>query len=326
MRLLQQRQLADFQCQLPASYDLQQELGGSVCRLSVGRLSVGTNSRRTAFTLLELLVSMAVVAVLVALVFPAIQMAREGSRRVQCCNNLRQIGLALHNHHDVAGQLPQGWTSAPSGQSAWGWATAILPMLEQSAVAGGIHRNRDVQDPLNESVLQFALSGLVCPSDSGPPRFSLFMDSHQNPAGPSALSTLPYDQTVLDLPRANYVGIFGTSDPDESSENAGDGSFLGNKSIRWRDLTRGLSNVAIVGERTARRLPATWVGVVLKGEDAVARLTAFAGVGPNVADSDECEMYSRHPGGINVLFADGHVQHISDHVDRHVYQSMARRQ
>lgn len=321
MRPLQKSQRSTFQRQLPANIDMTQAVKISMCQISVR-----TISRRTAFTILEILVSMAVVAVLVALIFPAVQKARESSRRLQCCNNLRQIGLALHNHHDVAGQLPQGWTNAPSGQSAWGWATTILPMLEQSAVAAGIHRNRDVQDPLNESARHFPLATLVCPSDSGPPRFSLFMESHQGLAAPLASSGQQYDQEALELPRANYVGIFGIRDPDESPGNSGEGTFLGNKTIRWQDLTRGLSNVAIIGERTARRLPATWVGVVLKGEDAVARLTAFAGVGPNAADSDECEMDSRHAGGINVLFADGHVQHIADHVDRHVYQSMARRQ
>ena len=284
---------------------------------------------KAAFTILELLVTMAVISVLVGLVFPAVQQAREGARKLQCSNNLKQIGLALHSHHEVAGRLPCGWTNAPSGRSAWGWATELLPMLEQSNLAATLQKKKDVYDQANGQVLRTQLSILLCPSDAGPPHFDLVSDVDHASSMQALNHTFSLDvgpSSPLTLPRANYLGIFGNHDPDEGWQTPGTGTFIGNAAIRWRDLTRGLSNVAIIGERTARRLPSTWIGVALDGEDAVARLTAFADLGPNSPDADECEMDSRHPGGINVLFADGHVQHVSDHVDRNVYRTMARRQ
>lgn len=291
------------------------------CRIGV--------AARNAFTILELLVTMSLITVLVGLIFPAIQHAREGARNLQCFNNLKQIGTALHNHHDIAGHLPAGWKNAPSGRTAWGWATEILPMLEQSVVASAIHRDLDVNHDANGEPRRMLMAVLICPSDAGPSEFELFRDEDYLPSADddfAAFSGSAETEESLSLPRANYVGIFGNHDPDESAEDSGEGTFIGNTAIRWRDLTRGLSNVAIVGERTARRLPVTWIGVDLLGEDACARLTAHADLGPNVINSDECEMDSRHPGSINVLFADGHVRRIHDTVDRHVYQSMARRQ
>src|SRR4051812_6730319 len=90
---------------------------------------------KRGFTLIELLVVIAIIAVLIALLLPAVQQAREAARRSQCKNNLKQIGLALHNYHDTANTLPPGWIGDPTGSNAgnrWGWGTMILPYLDQA--------------------------------------------------------------------------------------------------------------------------------------------------------------------------------------------------
>src|SRR6187397_1757547 len=95
--------------------------------------------RSAGFTLIELLVVIAIIAVLIALLLTAVQQAREAARRSQCKNNLKQIGLALHNYHDVANGLPQGWIGVNAmgqpfvdGGNGWGWAARILPQMDQA--------------------------------------------------------------------------------------------------------------------------------------------------------------------------------------------------
>lgn len=291
-----------------------------------------------AFTILELLVCLAVVSLLFGLVFPALQQARECSRRVQCASNMRQISLALHERHLTRDSLPAGWASAepstaaarsgrnrPSSRNtAWGWAVDLLPYLELQSLYNVVDRSGDLTGEATLSVRSVTPPVLVCPSDSAALVFSLYSEQADNTArsGPGDSSG---EVELTTLPRCNYVGIFGVSDPDESGSGDGEGTFVANRPLRFRDLTRGLSNVAYVGERTARRLPATWLGVDLRGEDAPSRLTGFALLGPNRPDADECELDSRHNGFINMAFADGHVRQIADNIDQIVYQTMARR-
>ena len=96
------------------------------------------NAVARGFTLVELLVVIAIIAVLIALLLPAVQQAREAARRTQCKNNLKQIGLALHNYHDNYNALPPGWIGVTNGGpdiyglNGWGWASRILPQIDQS--------------------------------------------------------------------------------------------------------------------------------------------------------------------------------------------------
>ncbi|MCA9046306.1 MAG: DUF1559 domain-containing protein, partial [Planctomycetaceae bacterium] len=90
--------------------------------------------RRNAFTLIELLVVIAIIAVLIALLLPAVQAAREAARKTTCRNNLKQIGLALHNYHDQFNTLPPGWRGIPTNLelNGWGWSASLLPQLDQA--------------------------------------------------------------------------------------------------------------------------------------------------------------------------------------------------
>lgn len=296
-------------------------------RVSVRPNKYHRSQSRTGLTVLELLVCMGIVSVLMALLLPAVHSARESSRRLRCQNNLRQIGLALHHHHDCFGNLPCGWSQEAGDKLALGWATRILPWLEQSAlqqeVAVTFKANSSALDTSDLTILNQSPSVFLCPSDSAAGVFQLYTETNEDPA---ILNSSQSPIVLTQLPHANYMGVFGTADPDElSNQKDGDGTFIAAQSIQFRDLTNGLSQVVVVSERTARRLPSTWLGFHQQGEDAAGRVLGFALAGPNLTNADECEFDSRHPGCINMLFADGHVRVISDSIESAVYQQLARR-
>ncbi|MCA9133857.1 MAG: DUF1559 domain-containing protein, partial [Planctomycetales bacterium] len=96
-------------------------------------MSQHKNYRQRGFTLVELLVVIAIIGVLVGLLLPAVQAAREAARRMQCTNNLRQLGLAVHNYESANRRLPSGWIANNlRGEPGWGWAAALLPFMEGS--------------------------------------------------------------------------------------------------------------------------------------------------------------------------------------------------
>jgi prepilin-type N-terminal cleavage/methylation domain-containing protein len=123
------------------------------------------------FTLVELLVSIAIIGLLVALLIPAVQAAREAGRRGQCVNNLRQIGVALSDYHDRALSLPSGYISnfdsaGDDSGPGWGWAALMLPELEQTPTYNRIAFTRPIEDPQNAQVRLLDFPVFLCPSDS----------------------------------------------------------------------------------------------------------------------------------------------------------------
>jgi prepilin-type processing-associated H-X9-DG protein len=293
------------------SYRPRKRTGGASCSRFEGVFVRG-------ITVLELLVVIAVMSMLIALVLPAIQVARETARNLQCQNNLRQLGLALHAHHDKHGALPAGWHANPDRQSAFGWARYLLPELEETRLYSQIEFRETTS--FLPSILTVTPAVFVCPSDDAEPRFDLFEE----------LGTLggfgqDSQHVLITLPQANYVGVFGVSDPDISAAGIGEGPFIKDRAFRFAEITRGLSNVMFVGERTARKLPSTWLGMYLNGEDAKSRTVGSADQGPNQLASDESELDSRHPGHANFLWGDGRVQAVADSVERCVYQDAAKR-
>lgn len=280
-----------------------------------------TIPRQRGLTVLELLVTVGILSALTGLLLPAVQKTREAARHLQCVHNLRQIGMALHIYHDGHRALPSGLRTDATGETAFGWAAAILPQLDQNNLAAHVRTETSLTAPENDAARLLAPAVFRCPSDPKLTAFDLFAetDHHHQPYGGE-------DLWLTTLPSTNYLGVFGLSDPDDTPANAGEGTFLGNRTVRLRDLTRGLSQVVIVGERTARKLPSTWIGVVLAGEDAPGQLVGNLWLGPNKSQADECEFDSRHPGRANFLWADGHVNAVADSIDTTLYRNMSRRQ
>jgi len=270
----------------------------------------------SGFTILELLITSGIMSFLMALLLPAISSAREAARGVECSNHLRQIGLAIQLYHDTHRSLPVGWAWEPQGRSAYGWGVSLLPYVEQPALARQIARQLPLNDLANLRPCEANLAIFQCPSDMLASHFSLEQESEH--------PTLDYLPIIL--PAANYMGVFGTIEPDdETPAPLGDGAFLESRSVTLAEFRRGTSQTMIVGERTMAHLPSTWLGINIGGEDAACRLVGMANKGPNCTECDECEFTSRHPQGVNFLWADGHVQRLSNSINQWEYQVLSRR-
>lgn len=267
-------------------------------------------------TVLELLVTMGIMSTLTAVFLPAVQASREAARRTQCVNQLKQIGLALHGYHEQWRSLPAAWQLERTGNSQFGWAVPLLPLLEQQASSRQVDRGRRLDDPTNSAARETSIALWLCPSDIIEPTFVLHEDEELTGSnGP-----------LVTLPTASYVGVFGVSEPDDFiPAPPGEGAFEGVRPVRFEEMRRGLTHTLFVGERTMAKVPSTWLGVDVRGEDAVCRLVGNAATSPNCAVCDECEFDSRHSGGANFLFGDGRVKLVSQSIDSNEYRRLARR-
>jgi len=229
-------------------------------------MASGSKVSRRGFTLIELLVVIAIIGVLIALLLPAVQAAREAARRSQCVNNLKQIGIAMHNYHDVQGSFPMGWSTYPSWDRTCNSAnshnqtmfTSILPAMEQSTIwnainfsfpagsGGGALYLGVLPGPVQGTAFSAKINNYICPSDFKKPEIPI------NPAGGvnNAYSQSSYagNAGTYDIFRWWY-GCYTAGAPSNWIDPTG--VFGVDFVNKVADLRDGSSNTIMVGE-TAR--------------------------------------------------------------------------
>ena len=194
---------------------------------------------RRAFTLVEVLVVIAIIGVLVALLLPAVQSSRDAARRAQCANNLKQVGLALLGYEGGHKTLPPGYVSAYNATGddtgpGWGWCAYILPQMEETAIYRTIHFDLPIEDPMNAARVA-SVPSFFCPTDDTKRVWQA--KSRDSTGKPLAL--------ICEVAASNYVGMYGTSEPGVD----GDGVFFRNSKVALKDVTDGTSKTIAVGER-----------------------------------------------------------------------------
>ena len=277
-------------------------------------------ARRKAFTLIELLVVITIIGILIALLLPAVQAAREAARQLSCTNNLKQIGLAMHLYHNSYQRLPPGWSAYdpagrpyPMGEPGWGWAARILPFIEQANVENNlVDYGQSILAAQNDAARLTRISTFRCPSDTGNPVFT---------DGDGGLPP-------VEFATANYVGVFGTKNIHDchllgpGQQYISDGPLFHNSQVRFDDIRDGLSQTFLVGERTSRLDYSTWPGARPGDECGPGRILGTAGYPPNSEATDIHNFSSNHPNGTNFLSADGSVRLISQTIDTAAYHAL----
>jgi prepilin-type N-terminal cleavage/methylation domain-containing protein len=293
--------------------------------------------RRTSsgFTLVELLVVIAIIGILVAMLLPAVQSAREAARRSSCSNNLKQIGIGLHNYHDTYKVFPSGWVfHAPLlpavERQSWGWSALLLPFMEQAPLHQQIEVTKwnlyyALNGPNGARVMQGVktpLEGFICPSDSGFVRPGLVVNARnfQFPAS-----------TNYNPGLSNYIGVAGHR-VNRVNQGNNTGMFWGNSGVGFRDILDGSSNTIVVGERdTKYGRGGTWVGVFNPnghGARGIWQVTGQNRAKLNAPDPPNTwnqpdgvgeGFSSLHPGGGQFLLGDGSTRFVSETID-HFWQ------
>ena len=311
--------------------------------------------RRRGFTLIELLVVTAIIGILVGLLLPAVQVAREAARRAQCVNNLKQLVLAVHNHHGAHGTFPPGYIRTGGG-AGWGWGAMALPFLEETQLHNQLQVTRgnlgailNAPPPNMAELIQTPIATFLCPSDDGRDGHLLPVTKGMGPVGRHPFGTIQPSVS-------NYKGCAGVLSP-QHRPTGGDwiprdsrGIFFGNSEISLADVSDGTANTIAIGEAdTLIRRSGAWLGIRsgdTGAHSSVYYVVSWAGArlnqphgapfpssgnqgspdanpGLNTPPGANQGFGSLHPGGANFGFADGSVHFISEDIeDRPVYSDL----
>ncbi|HTN02852.1 MAG TPA: DUF1559 domain-containing protein [Planctomycetaceae bacterium] len=283
--------------------------------------------RRAGFTLIELLVVIAIIAILIALLLPAVQQAREAARATQCRNNLKQMGLAMHNYNDVYGRFPisQSWSSlGPQYAISACWARSLLPYVDQAGAFNQYNSSLSHLDPANRPIVGLSLPLFKCPSSPAQPVVEMTVDtaafnwigatngevikvgineyaclSNTAVNGVSTVGLMPYNGFSTKISEVTD----GLSNTLLATEIAGGGVVYRadrqvlstNTSLHWR-IWAGFSRLSMRGY--------SYDGLVQHGGNCVVN-----------CNSDGANLYSFHPGGAFALLGDGSVRFIGQNID-----------
>jgi len=253
----------------------------------------------------------AIIAVLIGLLLPAVQKTREAAARMKCSNNLKQIGVAMHNYHGAQGNFPTGFNSRPVSINGdglgpgWGWAAYLLPYLEHEDLYQQIDFTRPVETTPAAAVV---LPVFFCPEDPIPPEPFQLTDALSAPIGRVAPSS--------------YAATCGP-DASDVSGRTGLGVFYRNSGTRFMDICDGTSQTVMIGERAWALTNGTWAGAPAGAVTRPGPLNRWpAATAPASAlvlahnnwinsrtdpDGGLDDFSSAHYAGVNVLFADGAV-------------------
>ncbi len=274
---------------------------------------------RSAFTVIELLITLSIIVICTALILPAVQRSRNLARANQCKNNLKQLGLALHNYHDVHNTLPPGWVSHTpfaNSPSAYGWQANILPFVEQAPLYDILEFRVPVgKDAFGSSVKGDALEKTIIPTYRCPDD-----------------TTDPLNKMRGGWAVSNYSGNFGSNPSPRLAPNGGAEFWPGNlitplrtngifwwcSSVRFRDITDGTSNTFMVGERSVNSAAGIWAGVRSNSIETDQVTDCSFG---NEMNSNPGAFSSLHPGGSFFLMCDGAVRMISENLDSQAFNN-----
>jgi prepilin-type N-terminal cleavage/methylation domain-containing protein/prepilin-type processing-associated H-X9-DG protein len=317
---------------------------------------------RSAFTLIELLVVIAIIAILIALLVPAVQRVRSAAARIQCANNLKQLGLAVHSYHDNAKRIPPnavtmafGWTSGVHrvingvtyvgdanipGPQAWSWIARILPYIEQGALATE-YNIPDSTMGNAQAGLASVITVLLCPADNTEtanpatnwPNISGISMGLTNYKGCSG-SNWGYDNNIGADPFANaFSTAFANADPNPAWSfdglDHGNGVFFrsdGQRKLTLVGISDGTSNTLMIGEDLHSYDQHCGGWAYPNYTNATCAIPLNYNDGPPSGNGDWPNRYSfhsQHSGGANFCFADGTVRFVEESINLQTYRALA---
>lgn len=292
--------------------------------------------KRAGFTLVELLVVITIIGILIALLLPAVQAAREAARRMQCTNNLKQLGLALHSYHETFSLFP------PAGftDDSFGWAVWVMPYFETRALQGVLDLTEVYYSDTNKLAAMTRVSTFLCPSqpDERTQHFrisgNLTRERYDDNGVWTEVYTIHY-QGVAGAKGTNPVtGRDYPFDPGSSPVSGGfalGGVLYRDISVRIADITDGTSNTYMVGELSwadsgvFRMWPRGCSSDACASSKNVLNGINQAAYANYLQDFSDVGFGSEHPGGANFAMADGSVRFVSENIHLGILKATASR-